>query len=171
MSPAAEALTGVERAARLPQVALSGGYTYANPNREIVPPTAEWKDSWDVGIGLSWNVLDFGRRSASQARARAQADAVREQLRELDRAIRLEVTQRALELRTAAGSRGRRRAQRRVGAREPQGWRATATAKASMPSSELLDAEVADERAALALTEALASLRLSAAGLDRAVGR
>jgi outer membrane protein TolC len=40
-----------------------------------------------------------------------------------------------------------------------------------IPSSDLLDAEVAEERAALARAEALAALRLAAAGLDRAVGR
>jgi hypothetical protein len=38
-------------------------------------------------------------------------------------------------------------------------------------SSELLDAEVALLRAGLDRTEALASTRLSAAALDRAVGR
>ena len=37
---AAGALAGAERGARLPQVAVSGGYTYANPNRDIVPPTS-----------------------------------------------------------------------------------------------------------------------------------
>src|SRR5574340_1252073 len=89
---AAEALIGVDHGSRLPQVAASGGYTYANPNRDIVPPTANWKDTWDIGVGLTWNLFDFGRRSAGEARARAQADAAREQLRELDQAIRLEVT-------------------------------------------------------------------------------
>ncbi len=167
---AAEALTGVERAARLPQLAVSGGYTYANPNRDIVPPTAEWKDSWDVGIGVSWNVFDFGRRSANQARARAQADAVREQLRELDRAIRLEVTQRALELRTAEArvAVAGRSVESALENRKVAGDRYR---EGVVPSSELLDAEVAYERAALSRAEALASLRLAAAGLDRAVGR
>jgi len=167
---AAEATTGVERASRLPQLALSGGYSYANPNRDIVPPTAEWNDSWDIGVSLTWNVLDFGRRSASEARARAQAEAVREQLRELDRAIRLEVTERVLELRTA---------EMRVAVAERSIESASENRKVAgdryregvVPSSELLDAEVAYERAALARAESLASLRLAAAGLDRAVGR
>ncbi len=167
---AAEAMTRVERAARLPQLAVSGGYTYANPNRDIVPPTATWKDSWDVGVGLSWNVLDFGRRSASQARARAQADAVREQLRELDRGIRLEVTQRVLELRTAEARVAV--AERSIAsARENRKVAGDRYREGVVPSSELLDAEVAHERAALSRAEALASLRLAAAGLDRAVGR
>ena len=167
---AAEAVAGAERGARLPQMALTGGYTYANPNRDIVPPTTDWKDTWDLGVGLSWNVFDGGRRSANEARARAQADAAREQLRELDRWIRLEVTQRALELRTAearlavAGRSVESAAESRrvAGDRYREGV---------IPSSELMDAEVAHERAALARTEALAALRLTAAGLDRAVGR
>lgn len=167
---AASALAGAERGARLPQVALTGGYTYANPNRDIVPPTAEWKDTWDVGVGVSWSLFDGGKRSAGEARARAQAGAVREQLRELDRAIRLEVTQRALELRTA---------QARVAVAERSVLSAAESRRVAgdryregvIPSSELLDAEVAHERASLARTESLAALRLAAAALDRAVGR
>ena len=40
-----------------------------------------------------------------------------------------------------------------------------------LPSSELLDAELAHEKAALARTESQAALRLALAALDRAVGR
>ena len=167
---AASATAGVERGARLPQLALTGSYLYANPNREIVPPTAEWTDTWDVGVGLSWSVFDGGRRSASEARARAQADAAREQLRELDLAIRLEVTRRALELRTAQARLAV--AERSVlSAAESRRVAGDRYREGVIPSSELLDAEVAHERASLARTEALAALRLAAASLDRAVGR
>jgi outer membrane protein len=166
----ADASAGAERGARLPQLALSAGYTYANPNRDIVPPTAEWKDTWDVGVGLSWSVLDGGRRSAAEARARSQADVVREQLRELDRAIRLDVTQRALELRTAEA---RLTVSERsvVSAAENRRVAGDRYREGVIPSSELLDAELGHERAALARTEALAGLRLAAAGLERALGR
>jgi len=165
----ADAITGAERAARLPQLAVTGGYTYANPNRDIVPPTAEWKDTWDVGVGLAWSVFDGGKRSASEARARAQADAVREQLRELDRGIRLEVTQRALELGTAAAQLAV--AERSVeSAAESRRVAGDRYREGVIPSSELLDAEVSHEGAVLARTQALATLRLAAAELDRAVG-
>ncbi len=167
---AAEATTGVEHGSRLPQVALTGGWSYANPNRDIVPPTADWNDSWDVGIGVSFSVFDGGRRSAMEARARAQADAGREQLRELDRAIRLEVTQRVLELRTAEA---RLTVAERsiVAATENRRVAGERYRAGVIPSAELRDAEVAHERAALARTEALAMLRLAAAGLERATGR
>ena len=166
----AEARVGIERGARLPQLALGGGYTYANPNRDIVPPEATWKDTWDVGVSLAWSVFDGGRRSAAEARARAEADAAREQLRELDRAIRLEVTQRTLELRTAEALLAV--AERSLeSAQENRRVAADRYREGVIPSSELLDAETALERAELARTEALASVRLVAAGLDRAVGR
>ncbi len=167
---AADASAGAERGERLPQLALSGGYLYANPNREIVPPTTDWKDTWDIGVGLSWSVFDGGKRRANEARARAQADATRAELRELDRAIRLEVTRRALELRTSEAQLAV--AERSVvSAAESRKVAADRYAEGVIPSSELLDAELAHERAALARTEAKAALRLAAAGLDRAVGR
>jgi outer membrane protein TolC len=167
---AADAVAGAERGARLPQLALAGGYSWANPNRDIVPPTADWKDTWDVGVGLSWSVFDGGKRSAGEARARAQASAVRAQLDELDRAIRLEVTQHALELRTAEARLAV--AERSVvSADESRRVAADRYREGVIPSSELLDAELAHERSALARTEALAALRLAAAGLERAVGR
>ncbi|OFV85937.1 MAG: hypothetical protein A2V74_00510 [Acidobacteria bacterium RBG_16_70_10] len=166
----AEARVAIERGARLPQLALGGGYTYANPNRDIVPPEATWKDTWDVGVSLAWSVFDGGRRSAAEARARAEADAAREQLRELDRAIRLEVTQRTLELRTAEALLAV--AERSLeSAQENRRVAADRYREGVIPSSELLDAETALERAELARTEALASVRLTAAALDRAVGR
>jgi outer membrane protein TolC len=167
---AAEAITGAERGARRPQLALTGGYTYANPNRDIVPPTSDWTDTWDVGVGLAWSVFDGGKRSAGEARARAQADAAREQLRELDRAIRLDVTESTLELRTA-GARLAVAERSVLSAAESRRVAGDRYREGVIPSSELLDAEVAHERAALARTEATVALRLAAARLDRAVGR
>ncbi len=167
---AADAIVGVERGARLPQVALTGGYLYANPNRVVIPPEEKWTDTWDVGVSLTWNVFDGGRRSASSARATAEAEAARQQLREIDRGIRLEVTRRVLERRTA---------EKRVlvseravaSARENRRVAADRYREGLIPSSELLDAEVDLERAQVSRTEALASLRLATAGLERAVGR
>jgi len=167
---AADAAARSEHGGRLPQVGLSGGYLYANPNRDIVPPTSDWADTWDLGIGVSWNVFDGGRRGANQARAQAQADAARQELRELDRAIRLQVTQQALELRTAAA---RLRVAERsvVSAAESRRVASERYRAGVIPSSELTDAEIAHERASLSVTEARAALRLAAAGLERAVGR
>jgi outer membrane protein len=167
---AAEARVRGERGARLPQLSLAAGVDYANPNRRILPPSAEWDHTWDVGVSLTWSVFDGGRTSAAVARAEARAAAAREQLADVDRRIRLEVTQRALERRTA-GARVALSERSLESARENRRVAADRYREGVIPSSELLDAEVALLRAGLDRTDAQASLRLSDAALVRATGR
>jgi outer membrane protein TolC len=167
---AGESRVKAERATRLPQLSANGGYDYANPNRRILPPSAEWKDSWDLTLSLSWSVFDGGRRTAATTRARARTDALRQQAEDLDRRIRLQVTQRQLEL--AAARRAVDVAARNLEAARENSRVASERHQAGViPSSERLDAEVLELQAALDHTEALAQLRTARAALDRAVGR
>jgi outer membrane protein TolC len=159
-----------ERAQGRPQVTLAGGFDYANPNRRILPPTAEWQDSWDVAVNLSWSLFDGGRRRAAERRAAARADALRRQADDLDRRIRLEVTARRLEV--EAARRAVAVAARNVEAARENSHVASERHQAGViPSSERLDAEVLLLRAGLDHTEALAALRAGRAALDRALGR
>jgi outer membrane protein TolC len=91
-------------------------------------------------------------------------------LREIDRAIRLEITRRALELRTA-GKRLRLSERSVESARENVRVASDRYREGLIPSSDLLDAEVELQRAEFSRTEALAAVRLATAGLERAVGR
>ena len=167
---AGDARVRAERAARRPQVSVSGGFDYANPNRRILPPSAEWQDSWDVGLSLSWAVFDGGRGAAAARRAAARTDALRQQAEDVDRLIRLEVTQRHLDL-DAARRAVEVAARNLEAARENSRVAGERYAAGVLPSSERLDAEVLALRAALDHTEALAQLRLARAALDRALGR
>jgi len=167
---AAEARTRVVKADRLPQARLSAGYDYANPNRRIFPFSEEWQETWDASVGLSFRIFDGGRTAAEVARRSAQAEGVRLQLEELDRRIEFEVTQRHLDLQTATlavdvaeKSLDSARENRRVASDR---YRA-----GLIPSSDLLDSEVALLRVGLDRTEALARQRLALAALHRAVGR
>jgi outer membrane protein TolC len=167
---AGESRVKAEHATRLPQLSANGGYDYANPNRRILPPSAEWKDSWDLTLSLSWSVFDGGRHTAATTRARARTDALRQQAEDLDRRIRLQVTQRQLEL--AAARRAVDVAGRNLEAARENSRVASERHQAGViPSSERLDAEVLQLQAALDHTEALAQLRTARAALDRAVGR
>lgn len=166
---AAEERVSAEKAGYYPRAALAGGFDEARPNRRILPVQDEWDSSWDVGVNVSLDVFDFGRTRAAVSRARAQADATARQLADLEARIRQEVTARAFELATALSA-------------VPVSDRALASATESQrvsadrfregvaPSSELLDAEVALQRAALDRTRAVAQAHLSRASLDRAVG-
>jgi outer membrane protein TolC len=167
---AADARVRGEKGARLPQVSASAGFDYANPNRLVLPPAATWEDTWDVSVGLTWTLFDSGRTGAAVARAQAQADATREQLADIERRIRLEVTQRASERRTAGARVGL--SDRALGsAQENRRVAADRYREGVIPSSELLDAEVGLLRAGLERTSAQAALREAEAALRRATGR
>jgi len=167
---AAEASVRVARAAGLPQAGLTAGYLYSNPNRNFVPPDEEWRSSWDVGVEVSMRVFDGGRTSASVARAQAQVEALRQRLADVERFIRLEVTQAHLEVRMAHA--GIRVADQAVTAgRENHRVSADRYREGVIPSSELLDAATALLEAGLEQTRALADARLAAAELDRAAAR
>jgi outer membrane protein TolC len=166
---AASSRVNVERAARLPHVNLSGGWVYANPNTRVLPLSESWNDSWFVGIDVAFQVFDGGRARAAEARADARADGLQQRLEDLDRRIRLDVTSRVLEVRNAVAAvpvteRGVDAARENLRvARERY-------REGVIPSSELLDAEIALQRAGLDRAETLAHLRLALAGLRRAVG-
>jgi outer membrane protein len=118
----------------------------------------------------SWAVFDSGRTKTAVAQARAQAEAARFGLADLERRIRFEVTGRRLEVDTARAS---------VGVADRSLQSASENLRVSkdryragvLASSDLLDAEVDLLRAGLARTGALARLRIAEAGLERAVGK
>jgi outer membrane protein len=166
---AAEARVRSERGARRPQLAAVAGYDYANPNRRITPAQAVWKESWDASVNLSLPLFDSGRISAATERARAQAEALRQQAIDLDRRIRVDVTLRVLERRTALEAVAV--AERAVdAARENEKVTRDRYREGMASSSDLLDAEVKSLRAALDRTDAQARLLLARASLDRAIG-
>jgi outer membrane protein TolC len=167
---AAEASVRAADAASLPQASLAGRFDYANPNQRIFPLAGIWRETWSVGVGVSWTVFDGGRVSAATARAQAQAEAAQSELQDLEARVRLEVTARAQAVRTA-------RASRQVAARSVEAARENVKVSRDRyqagvsPSSDLLDAETRLLRAGLDETLATAQLEVARAQLDRAVGR
>jgi outer membrane protein TolC len=167
---AAESRIDVARADRWPQVRFNAGYDYARPNRRILPLTDEFHSSWDASVNLSVRLFDGGRVAAAVSQRSAAAESMRKQLEDLERRIRLEVTQRLLDVENAKAA---------VAVAERNVEAATENARVSrerygagvIPSSELLDAEVGLLQASLDRTTSLARQRLAAAALDRATGR
>ncbi len=167
---AAEARVRIQRAARLPQLGASAGFDHANPNRLILPPEAEWKHTWDLGIQVLLRVFDGGRTSAAVARAQAEVEAGRQRLVDLERQIRLQATQAHLDLRVSQAAVGVADQGLRA-ARENHRVSQDRYREGVIPSSELLDASVGLLQAGLDRAQALAQVRLASAELDRAVGR
>lgn len=167
---AALATVRVARAPGRPQVGLSAGYDYARPNTRILPLVDEWKDSWSVGVNVSISAFDGGRTKAVTAQAQAQADALRHQVEDVERRVRVEVKTRLLDLATAAATLGV--ADRALeAAQEGERVERDRYREGVSTSSDLLDAETRRQRAAVDRTNAAAGVSLARARLDRAVGR
>jgi outer membrane protein TolC len=153
-----------------PLLSVGAGINYSNPNPSIFPRQAAWKESWDVGMNFSWTFWDSGRVKAEVAGARANQRAVRERLAEFDTILEAEVRQRRLDLESARAAvssaddalRAATEARRVLADRYNAG---VAT------STDVLDSQVALLQAGLDRTQALASVRLAEARLERAVGR
>jgi outer membrane protein len=167
---AARSLVEIQRSASRPQANLALGYDYANPNPRIFPQTDSFRGTWSAGVTVAIRAFDGGRTAAAAAQAAAQADALDRQLDDLKSRLRLEVTSRTLDLRTA-------QAALTVAGRSLEAARENLRVirdryqEGVMSSSELLDAETALLRASLDQTSTATQLRVALANLDRAVGR
>ncbi len=86
LAQAADARARAARASWFPRFEAFGGYTThaADPFRSDAP-------EWTVGVGLSWELFDGFRRSATTERARATARAARAELERAERAVVVEV--------------------------------------------------------------------------------
>jgi outer membrane protein TolC len=165
-----EAAGRVAQGALKPQIGASAGYDYLRPNSRFFPRRDEFNDSWYLGVELRYRVYDGGVRRAKVASLDAQAAAVRHRLEDLDRAIRLEVEQRWRELESARSA-VPVAAQNVLSAKENLKVSRDLYREGLIPSSELLDAEVALMQAGLDRNYALAQQLIAGARLDRAVGR
>ncbi len=67
-------------------------FTYANPNPQVFPPTAEWSSSWSLGLRLSWSLSRYLDNYAQKNQLRASYRGNTSQLESLQRAIALEIT-------------------------------------------------------------------------------
>jgi len=166
---AARANVDLQRAAAKPQASLSLGYDYANPNPRIVPPRDEFRGTWAAGVTVSLKAFDGGRSAAAAAQAAAQADALARELEDRRQRLRLEVTSRLLDVRTALA--GLAVTERNLeAARENVKVAKDRYREGVIPSTELLDAETALLRAGLDQTSAATQVRVALANLEHAVG-
>lgn len=163
--------TGVKsaRGGWLPQLMLTGSYTYAKPNQRIFPALDAFRDTWDVGVSLQldlWNNLTTLYQTDA---ARAQYEQAKDAVGLMKDAVVLDVTQSWLSF---------EQAKKRISLAQMQVDQSAENLRVNKEkfahgyaiSSELLDAEVADLQSKMQLTQALVDLELAKAKLDKAIG-
>lgn len=166
---ASEAGVILARSGWFPQIFLTGNYYYARPNQRILPAEDRFKDTWDIGIGVSFDIWNW-RTTVHQAnQAEAQLSQAQDALSQLRDGITLEVTQNYLNClqakeRIAVGEQGVKQAE--------ENYRTTSERfKSGLAlNSDLLDAEVSLLQAKTNYTQSRVDYVLAQARLQKVVG-
>jgi outer membrane protein len=166
---AAEARGKAASAGNKPTINLGGGVDYANPNPRIFPRTREWQESWDVGVNVNWNFLDFGRTRVQMAEAASAVTATRERTAEVASLVSTEVRLRVLEWESALEM-VEATADAIASAAEARRVVADRFAAGVATSTDVIVAQVALLETELGRTRALANVRLAEARLERSLG-
>ncbi len=165
----AEAGVTLAKSGWYPQIYLTGNYYYARPNPRILPARDEFKDSWDIGVSVSFDIWNWGTTGHQTNQAQAQLFQAQDALGQLKDGITLEVTQSYLNVlqskeKIAVAQQGVQQAE--------ESYRMT-NEKYKMGlalNTDLLDAEVALLRAKTNHTQALVDFELAQANLQKTIG-
>jgi len=152
-----------------PQVFLTGNYYYDRPNPRYFPPVDAFKDSWDVGVTLQFDIWNNLTTVYQTTEAQAQYEQTKDAIAMLKDGVTLEVTQSYLSFKQAKEN---IQLSRLSVEQADENLRVTQQKfKAGLTTnSEMLDAEVAQLQAKLQLTQALVDYELAQAKLEKAVG-
>ncbi|MGA7160163.1 MAG: TolC family protein [Bacteroidota bacterium] len=168
LKAAKSGITGAE-AGWSPQIFLTGNYYYARPNARIFPAVDAFKDSWDLGVTLQFDIWNNLTSAYQTTEAQAQFEQAKDAIAMLKDGVTLEVTQSYLSFKQAKeniqlSQLGLDQADENLRVTQ-QKFKAGLTT-----NSEMLDAEVAQLQAKLQLTQALVDYELAQAKLEKAIG-
>ncbi len=153
-----------------PQISLFGNFSYSRPNPRIMPTKDEFKDTWDVGVSLSWDIWNWGATKHQSEQAEAVHSQTRFALEQLKDNVSLEVHQSYLTLvqsqqKITVASTAINQAEENYRMTREKFTQGTAS------NTELLDAEIALLQSQLHYTVALVDDELAHARFARVMGR
>ncbi|HJK97437.1 MAG TPA: TolC family protein, partial [Polyangiaceae bacterium LLY-WYZ-14_1] len=135
----------------------------------VIPPTQEWNDSWEVGVRLGWSPNDLVAGTSGEDRESATQAALIARREALEDAVRLEVEDALADWRAARGALEAARARERA-AREAYAARQAQLAAGEAVVTELLAADLERTEARLARLRATTGIQVAASDLRRALG-
>lgn len=154
---------------RYPHLIVQATLDVANPNTRIFPLTQEFRETWDISAILRWSPHDVLTGEVQAEEARAQRDSARQDLRMLQDAVRMQVTEAATthEAATTALDAARLGVE---AADESYRVMTERHRAGAATTSELIDASAEQVRAQLDLVNAAIDARIANARLRRALG-
>lgn len=152
-----------------PQLFLFSNLYYSRPNQRIVPAKDQFKETWDAGITLSWDIWNWMTTSYQTEQAEANFIQSQDGLGILKDAITLEVTQNYLNV-----NQNKKKIEiSEVGVTQAEENMRITSEKFKQglsTSSEVVDAETALLQAKTNYTNSLVDYELSKAKLIKSIG-
>lgn len=152
-----------------PQIYLTGNYYYSKPNQRILPSRNQFDATWDVGIGLSFNIWNWGATKDQTDQAEAQYEQSNDGLKSMQDAITLEVTQ---DYYNMIKAKEKILVAEQTVSQAEENYRVTDDKfkQGLTLNSELLDAETALLQAKTNQIQSLADYELAVARIQRSIG-
>ena len=79
------------RSAYMPTINAVGNGVYSNPNQRVFPMEAKFKGTWDVGVSLSWNIMQLYTARAIVGDAKNQKAQLQKATESIKEGISMEV--------------------------------------------------------------------------------
>lgn len=167
---ASDELISAANAGWFPSVYLFGNAYYNNPNQRIMPIKNEFKDSWDAGVTLNWDLWNWGYTSSQSTQAEEIKIQTETNLAQLKESIEIEVTREYLNY---VKSIKKLEVARKSVEQAKENYRLTNEKYNSQvaSSSDLIDAQTYQLEAETNLISAIVGFHISKAKLERAIGR
>ncbi len=152
-----------------PQIFLAGDYYYQNPNQRILPTQAKFNGTWDVSVGLSFNLWNWGATGDKTDMARAQYEQAQDGYKTLRDGVSLEVTQDYYNL---VKAKEKVFVSEQTVSQAEENYRVTDEKykQGLTLNSELLDAEAALKQARTGYAQSVVEFELAKARLEKATG-
>ncbi len=153
-----------------PSIYLTGNYYYSNPNSRLQPLRIEWKNTWDLGVMLSWDIWNWGLTSAQTTQAEELSVQTQTSLEKLNDMIEVEVYQNYL---SVVRSKEKVIVSKLSLEQASESYRITVE-KYNVQlatSTDLIDAEVSELQSATNLKTALVEYQLAKTRLEKSLGR
>jgi outer membrane protein TolC len=160
------------RAARsgwYPSIYLAGNYYYSKPNQRYIPAVNEFKNTWDAGISLQWDLWNWGYTSSQSTQAEELKVQTETSLSQLKDAVELEVYQSYLAYNRALD---KIKVSKLSVEQADENYRTTGNKYEQQlaTSTDLIDAEVLLLQAKTNLTTSLVDYKLSKVKLEKSIG-
>jgi outer membrane protein len=153
-----------------PSVFLVSDYYYSKPNSRYFPAVNQFKDTWDVGVTMQWNIWNWGNTSSQVTEAKQNKIEAETSLDQLKDAISVEVYQdyltynRSLE-KIEVSKQSVEQAEENYRIIQNKYDQQVAT------STDLIDAEVSLRQAKINLTNSLVDYQIAKVNLEKSIGR